>query len=293
MFGSSFLDSLMKSMNAVRPPLLVIVGFVIVFPTAKLQAQSVQPGPGPTPVLVELFTSEGCSSCPPADAVLEKLDTQPFPNMQIIALSEHVDYWNHDGWTDPYSSHANTERQDAYGRLFNLESVYTPQMIVDGTKEFVGNDPKQTQKVFEQAAAEVKVPVRITNVRLENGVIHAHIDVDAPSNHTKGDVDFVVALNQAESQVLKGENAGHRLTHVAVLRSFSKVGKLDPGHAFSQDVSVRLENARDSDLRVIAFVQKSGMGRVLGAAMEKLTPKSVTSPHEFEPQSSLARASLR
>ena len=283
----------MKSMNGVRLPLVLLVELAIVFFVTKLQAQSAQSGQAPTPVLVELFTSEGCSSCPPADALLEKLDAQPFPNMQIIALSEHVDYWNHDGWTDPYSSHANTARQESYGRLFNLESVYTPQMIVDGAKEFVGNDPKETQRVFAEAATEAMIPVRITNARLEDGVIHAHIDVDAPSNRTKGEVDFVVALNQAESQVLKGENSGRRLTHVAVVRSLSKVGKLDPGHPFSQDVSVKLDNASDSDLRVIAFVQKSGMGRVLGATMEKLTPKGVTTLRESESRSSLARASLQ
>ena len=283
----------MKSMNGVRFPLVLLVELAIVFFATKLQAQSAQSGQAPTTVLVELFTSEGCSSCPPADALLEKLDAQPFPNMQIIALSEHVDYWNHDGWTDPYSSHANTARQESYGRLFNLESVYTPQMIVDGAKEFVGNDPKETQRVFAEAATEAMIPVRITNARLEDGVIHAHIDVDAPSNRTKGEVDFVVALNQAESQVLKGENSGRRLTHVAVVRSLSKVGKLDPGHPFSQDVSVKLDNASDSDLRVIAFVQKSGMGRVLGATMEKLTPKGVTTLRESESRSSLARASLQ
>jgi hypothetical protein len=294
----SFLDSVMKSISAVKLPLVIFVWLAIFLLAASLlpvnlRAQTVPSGQAATPVLVELFTSEGCSSCPPADALLQKLDAQPFPNMQIIALSEHVDYWNHDGWTDPYSSHANTARQDAYGRLFNLESVYTPQLIVDGSKEFVANDPKQTQKVFAEVATEAKVPVRITNARLENGVIHAHIEIDGPSNRSKGDVDFVVALNQAESQVLKGENAGHRLTHVAVVRSLSKVGKLDPGHAFSQDVSVKLDNPKDSDLRLIVFVQKSGMGRVLGATMEKLTPKSVTTPRESEPPSFLARASLR
>ena len=283
----------MKSMDAVRVYYAVIVGLAVILFSAKFHGQSAQSGKAPTPVLVELFTSEGCSSCPPADALLEKLDAQPFPNLQIIALSEHVDYWNHDGWTDPYSSHANTERQEGYGRLFNLESVYTPQLIVDGSKEFVANDPKQAQKVLSEEASEAKIPVRITNARLENGVVHAHIDVDAPGNRAKGEVEFVIALNQAQSQVLKGENAGHRLTHVAVVRSLSKVSKLEPGHAFSQDISVKLDNANDSDLRVIAFVQKSGMGRVLGATMEKLTPKSVTTPRESEPQSSLARASLR
>lgn len=285
---------MMKSMNAGRLRLVVLIGFAILLLTATLHAQAVQSGQAPPPVLVELFTSEGCSSCPPADALLQKLDEQPFPNMQIIALSEHVDYWNHDGWTDPYSSHANTERQDAYGRLFNLESVYTPQLIVDGSKELVANDPKQVEKVFTEAVAEAKIPVRITNARLEDGVIRAHIDVDAPANRTKGEVDFVVALNQAESQVLKGENAGHRLTHVAVVRSLSRVGKLEPGHAFSQDVSVKLDKAGDpSNLRLIAFVQKPGMGRVLGATMEKLTPKSVTTLSESGPRSSLAPASPR
>jgi hypothetical protein len=226
-----------------------------------------------TPVVVELFTSEGCSSCPPADLLLQKLDKQPIPGAQLIVLSEHVDYWNHIGWADPYSSESYSQRQNTYGTRLRLESVYTPQMVVDGSDEFVGSDSHEATKVFEKAVVRTKIPVRISAATLEGNVVKAHLETDPlPAQFKKADLVFVVALNHAESQVAGGENSGRRLTHVAVVRTLVKVGALSERQAVSQDVSARIENGADpSQLRVIAFLQESGQGRILGATAAQLS----------------------
>ena len=229
-----------------------------------------------SPVLVELFTSEGCSSCPPADALLQQLDrTQPVAGAQLIVLSEHVDYWNHIGWTDPYSSHFFSDRQSAYSDRFGLSSVYTPQMVVDGTTEFVGNDSRLASQAVQKSLAVPKIPVRISGISLDaTKTLRAHVEADAVSETTKArkaDVYLVVALNHAESQVLRGENSGHRLTHVGVVQSLTKIGSLEPGKNFSQDARVKLDSRTDlTNLRVIAFVQQAGQRQVLGAALERV-----------------------
>jgi hypothetical protein len=232
-------------------------------------------GDPPAPILVELFTSEGCSSCPPADALLQQLDrTQPVGGAQLIVLSEHVDYWNHIGWTDPYSSHFFSDRQSTYSDRFGLSSVYTPQMVVDGATEFVGSDSRLASQAMQKSLALPKVAITISGISLDaSKTLRAHIETNAlpeTLKARKADVYLVTALNHGESQVLRGENSGHRLTHVGVVQSLTKIGSLEAGKSFSQDVHVKLDARTDpANLRVIAFIQQPGQRQVLGVVLQR------------------------
>lgn len=213
------------------------------------------------PVLVELFTSEGCSSCPPADRLLEKLDPD------AIVISEHVDYWDHQGWKDPFATHAFTNRQQAYGRMLNVEGVYTPQMVIDGQKEFVGSDGKQAAEAIARAAHGKKADIRLS--RSEAG-----LQVDVSAAPGSADVFLALADDSATSQVAAGENNGRRLRHVAVLRSLQKIGAVKRGGSFSR--LVELPRGTEGQ-RLIVFLQDSGPGRVSGAALLPAANRSTAS----------------
>jgi hypothetical protein len=230
------------------------------------------PKPGNIPVLVELFTSEGCSSCPPADNLLRQLDAQPMPRVQLIVLSEHVDYWNHIGWKDPYSSKFFSDRQSAYAQHFGGDTVYTPQMIVDGTREFVGSDRRQAEQAIEKSSAQEKLPVALGPATLTGNVLHAQIEVGALTTLRvrSADVYIAVALNHAESQVLRGENEGRRLQHVAVVKSITRVGSATQSKGFQDEISLKVDGEDPANLRLVLFVQENGTGRVLGAALQQV-----------------------
>jgi hypothetical protein len=206
---------------------------------------------------------------------LQKLDTQPVPGAEMIVLSEHVDYWNHIGWKDPYSAHFYSERQSAYAKRFGLGNVYTPQMVVDGSSEFVGSNSELADKAFAKALGTPKISVRLSSISTDaSNNLHAHIEVgtlDSALASSEGEVYVALAFNRAESQVSAGENAGHKLTHVSVVKNLTKIGALKQGQLLAKDFQVKVET--DSrNLRLIAFVQEPRQGRVLGATSTLVGP---------------------
>jgi hypothetical protein len=218
------------------------------------------------PVLVELFTSEGCSSCPPADALLEKLDRgQPIAGAQIIVLSEHVDYWNHDGWTDPFSSSSFTTRQLDYVRRLGLKDPYTPQMIVDGSAELNGSDGRKIEAAIKEAIGEPKVGIRIQPAA-DAAAVTLEVDPLPAGKIHKADVLVAFAADSATSDVLRGENKGRQLRYVSIVRNIQRVGSVSGREMFKKQVPIRAAD-NPAGSRLIAFVQESGAGRVLGAAM--------------------------
>ena len=229
-------------------------------------AQSADP-----PVLVELFTSEGCSDCPPADALLAKLDRlQSVPGAHVIVLSEHVDYWDHQGWVDPFSSALFTHRQESYSNRFGLNTIYTPQMVVDGDSEFVGSDEHHAHTAIEHARSSQKINVAISDLKREGNDLVFKLSAGAPAKHD-ADAYLVLAQNHATSQVRDGENSGRTLNHVAVVRILTPVGELPRGQSLDKTVRVKLGSlAANPDLRLIVFVQERNAGRVLGAAIRQL-----------------------
>src|ERR1700678_3836485 len=182
---------------------------IAVFASCALFAQSAV-APNRAPVLVELFTSEGCSDCPPADHMLEQLDPR------VVVLSEHVDYWNHLGWKDPYSSHENSVRQEEYNHRFQTDGPYTPQMVVDGAAQFVGSDAKRAVAEITKATERPKALVRVERSS-------AGIQVDVDGSPEAAGVFLALAQESGTSKVATGENKGRQLHHVAMLRSLRKI----------------------------------------------------------------------
>jgi hypothetical protein len=250
-------------------------------PASELsQGPSTQNAKTPVPVIVELFTSEGCSSCPPADALVARLESQqPIPNTQIVALEEHVDYWNNEGWMDPFSLREWTLRQQDYAAVLKNQNPYTPQIIVDGHMELVGNREGSAFEAIQKAAAQPKVQVSVSlTPSAKAGSEQATVSVNqltATKHGDKPEIWLAITESGLHSPVSAGENAGTDVHHSSVVRSFHKVGSinLNKETSYTGTSPVRLDSSwKRQNVRVVIFVQEQKSRQILGAAVTRIEP---------------------
>jgi hypothetical protein len=225
----------------------------------------------PTPVIVELFTSEGCSDCPPADTLLDKLiATQPIAGAQIIGLGQHVDYWDRLGWKDRFSSAAVTSRQQVYQTRFGTDSIYTPQMVVDGRAEFVGSDAAAARKAIEKS---LTAPHGTVTIDANGGHIGVKIaDLPRITHGDRADIVVMVTESGLTTDVKRGENHGKMLKHAPVVRYLATIGEIagdDTTGSARADVAIAEGWQRDR-LAIVALVQEKRGRAILASASAAL-----------------------
>ena len=266
---------------------LVVASFCsfVSLPSRHSAGQASAEKPARVPVLVELFTSEGCSSCPPADSLLSQLDKQQsIERAEVIPLEEHVDYWNHDGWIDPYSAAEWTQRQQDYVARFKLDGVYTPQMIVNGQNQFIGSRIQEVITAIRAAADLPSLEISIAKEQAK-GTLRVTANIGPVKNLSAKDsaeVWLAVSEGGLSSSVTRGENQGKELHHAPTLRMLRKIGTADPNKrplSFSESVSIGPKPIWNPDyLRVVVFVQEKKSRHVLGAASTSWTASSGSGP---------------
>ena len=234
---------------------------------AKSQSQSPA---NRTPVLVELFTSEGCSDCPPADAILTKLDAEQFvQGAQAIVLSEHVTYWNHQGWNDLFSITEADQRQDEYVQQFKLPSPATPEFVVDGAAQVAGADPRKLMEEIANAATAPKLAVQINAHRSTDGSIDFTVKADPG---LKASLVAAVAENATQSAISGGENAGGTLHNVAVVRVLKEFGSnAADGRPLKLSGGRLLKAEKDGEpIRLVVFLVNHSNGHVVAVGEQTL-----------------------
>lgn len=247
-------------------------------PGAMLCLQGASADDHRVPVIVELFTSEGCSSCPPADQLLSRMEkTQPVAGVRVIALEEHVDYWNSLGWTDPFSSSQYRFRQNDYGRKFSNDNIYTPQMIVSGVAQFVGTDSDRAyQEIARAAQAQVTmIDLKAASSASDPDLMELSVQVTNPKTGKIQNSNVYLAVTETElsTNVQRGENSGRLVRHASVVRSFGVIGKIDSKGASVGSINNTLRLPREwrrENLHAVVFVQEKDSYKITGAGIADL-----------------------
>jgi hypothetical protein len=251
---------------------------VLALTATALLAGAAQAEDRRVPVIVELFTSEGCSSCPPADRLLARLEqTQPVAGALVVPLEEHVDYWNQLGWTDPFSSAQFRVRQNDYALAFHGDNVYTPQMVINGQAQFVGDDMNRAYREIGAAAQAQTVALEMAvapNPR-DPELLDLSVRMNNPKTTKLRDSNLYLAVteNNLVSFVQRGENSGRTLRHSAVVRNFGVIGRVDPRGSNAGQVVSTLRLPREwkrDNLRAVVFVQERESFRITGASVLEL-----------------------
>jgi hypothetical protein len=256
---------------------ILAAALLICTATPHLVHADILPKSPRTPVIVELFTSEGCSDCPAADQLLAHLKAaQPYKGAKIIALEEHVDYWNNSRhWVDPFSSNIFTVRQNAYSDDFGDNSVYTPEMVVNGRKRFVGSDSVAAAAAIVKESKQIAAKINLTQSMTGRAdtVTVTVADLPKPDDFN---LNVLVALTEdgLRSHVIDGENKGKTLLHSAVVRDLLTVGSIAPDgipQTFTQIIHLSSE-WQVHHLATIAFVQDTQTGAIYGGIESRLIP---------------------
>jgi hypothetical protein len=228
------------------------------------------------PVLVELFTSEGCSSCPPADRLLFELEAKGKSGQDVIVLGEHVDYWDYLGWKDKYSSSEFTARQYEYAKALG-NSVYTPEAVVDGVTGMVGSNRDLLTEAIRRSSLHPKAALKLSIEKLSSDSLKRKIHIlitGAPSLANKRVQVFVaVAENNLRSDIRAGENNGAVLLHTGVVRYLHKLSSeitLVPNKDLSLTTEITLDPSwKEKDLRLVTFLQDPSSKQIWGVAQAK------------------------
>lgn len=252
----------------------VLIAFLgIAFPGIHKAPVAASPSDAarPRPVVLELFTSEGCSSCPPADAFLKQLDdVGQTDNTEILAIEEHVDYWDQLGWRDPFSSHDWTERQEQYASAFHHDGPFTPQFVVNGRSELSGSSSRKARQDIAEAAKLPGADLRLTlNSVLPHSAEFSITVGSLPPEAHSAHLLLAVTERGLSSNVARGENEGRNLSHAPVLRSLTNVHlpKANPSGVSEINAKVTLDPSwKRENLRFVIFLQEPKTLHILGAA---------------------------
>lgn len=230
-----------------------------------------QASAAPRVVLVELFTSEGCSDCPPADQLLRQIDGKTAGGTLMIGVSEHVTYWDRLGWKDPFSAEAMTQRQNGYGNRFALDSVYTPQMVVNGEAQFVGGNGKALQEAVAKARHVDAAALTIRALEVDGDALEATITLGGMLPSRGVELFAVIAEDETTEHVLTGENKGRTLAHASVARTLVQADKLRATSDALGGTKIRVKlPAADAGTRrhLVVWAQEPGFGRVVGVGSQ-------------------------